>query len=351
MADRSAARRAGIAPVTHKADNGRMRCVIVVLGAMAAMVSYSHSLSAEPKTASSVGIDHVQLRAWVIYKPTGDKGREVTRTFLRFKEAAMPDADFLPAKPSDKVPDLEARFFSDVIGNSLVECYYSSLEAVGDLFVMAAAYCLQTHGIDGSGAGAIVEAAATCTLKPGEHGGGRTHFVIFNEKRVVASSNVTLGFDCKVLDSPGTLPTRQAAAPSAARVLPPTARPVAPQDSSTPERNAHDWWCFRNLDDTWGDCSNTQDMCNRWRAKTVMEHSAPCTGLDEQQCVDIAAGVQGVTACEQQDRASCFLKHFNLSNSDDLACAPSISLCKVRRANVMKHMTDDIKVKSDCQTH
>lgn len=109
------------------------------------------------------------------------------------------------------------------------------------------------------------------------------------------------------------------------------------------------WWCYRTAGDAWGDCETTQAECNRWRGRHVTDHfRAPCGGVPEQECIDITAGVQGVTVCEWQPRASCFAKHFKLAGNDDLACAPTIKICKARRTDVLKNYADDQSVKSDC---
>lgn len=134
----------------------------------------------------------------------------------------------------------------------------------------------------------------------------------------------------------------------------PAAAPAAtaPPDSGARGRESAPWWCYRTAGDARGDCSPTKFECDRWRAKHVTEHfRAPCGGVPEQECVDIAAGVQGVTACEWQPRVSCFTKHFKLADYDDLACAPTIKICKARRADVLKNYADDQVVRSDCSAH
>jgi hypothetical protein len=125
----------------------------------------------------------------------------------------------------------------------------------------------------------------------------------------------------------------------------------APPGASPVWRERFRWWCFRNANASWGDCSESKQECERWRAKLVTDHSKglPCPpGMTEQQCVDIEARVDGLTDCEWQDRASCFAKHFKLAGDDDLACGPTIKICKARRADVIKNYADDQIVKSDC---
>jgi len=223
-----------------------MRSMLVRTGLVAVLVVNASSLerraSADgnghpPRTATSgearVGLDHVQLRAIVSYKPTGDKGKEITRWYLRFKEPKQQADGYLAPKPGETVPDQSVRFFSDVVGDSLVECYFGSHDEISGIMSLSSVYCLQTANADGSGYGVYIEASAACDLRPGATGGGRTHFTLFNENHVVAGSTFMLGLDCEAFDTAGTLPPAPKPAPSAARTS--LKRAPAPR-ASAPKR-------------------------------------------------------------------------------------------------------------------
>jgi hypothetical protein len=109
------------------------------------------------------------------------------------------------------------------------------------------------------------------------------------------------------------------------------------------------WWCFRSSD--WTTCEVSRVDCELERAEAVhagLCSRSPTPGMTWQECVDIAADVRGASKCEWQDRAACFRKRLVLQNEEALACAPSITACKERRKNALKHLRDDVKVMSDC---
>lgn len=175
--------------------------------------------TALPTKTDPVGLDHIQLVAHIEFEPGDDGRQKEMRTFVRWKDDRHPSAGFLPATPSAKVPDPGARFFSEVVQGTLVECFYASLDAI-DLepkLIMASVYCIQTHHTDGGGAGVFVESGVSCTAVPGEHGGGsRVHLTQFDEQRTVRSGSFMFALGCNVLDGPGVPPDTRVRAPSAA---------------------------------------------------------------------------------------------------------------------------------------
>jgi hypothetical protein len=190
---------------------------------------------ADPSTASpkKVGLNHVQLRAFVNYKIDA-KGNEASAWYLRFKEPTRDTVGYLAPRPSATVPDNSARFFSKVLGDSLIECFFGSRDQVVDVMSLSSVYCIQTANADGSGYGTYVEAAAACELQTGATGGGRTHFSLFNENRAMAASMFTIGLDCEVFDAPGVLPPAPRPAPSAAVAV----SKRAPRPRTTPPPRA-----------------------------------------------------------------------------------------------------------------
>jgi hypothetical protein len=169
--------------------------------------------------------DHAQFRALVSYKPSST-AKATESWFLRFDENGHAKAGFLPTQASAQYPDPDARFFSEIVGGSLVECYFGSIEEIGEAAVTGSVYCLQSNGVDGNGAGAIVEVAATCALAPDERNEARTHFAIFDEKHVVAADLFTLGLDCATWDHAGERPASVAAVPRTSHARQP--RPSSP---------------------------------------------------------------------------------------------------------------------------
>jgi len=125
--------------------------------------------------------------------------------------------------------------------------------------------------------------------------------------------------------------------------------PVVAAPRARPSEDDRRWWCFISWREDWGDCGVTHADCDERRARYVnRDGTTPCNGLPAQECIDIAAGIRAIGACERQPRASCFQKHYVLADSDEDACAPTISFCKSRRALAARAMTDDIKIKSAC---
>ena len=74
--------------------------------------------------------------------------------------------------------------------------------------------------------------------------------------------------------------------------------------------------------------------------------------MDKSEClsieVDAAARVRGFGVCERQPLVSCFRQKYLLSEREELACTPTIKLCRARRGYTAKHLQDDLRVLSDC---
>lgn len=118
---------------------------------------------------------------------------------------------------------------------------------------------------------------------------------------------------------------------------------LAPPSPPSVERR---WWCFTTA--TGGYCDETKADCEVRRVAGLLCSSQP-EGVQRDACENAAAQVKLVSACEQQERAVCFLRHSIVDETGDRLCAPTVKDCKANRTFTLKNMTDDVKVKSDCK--
>ncbi len=114
-----------------------------------------------------------------------------------------------------------------------------------------------------------------------------------------------------------------------------------------------DWWCYSFIEGEWGECDHSEGECEASRRGFAVSVGG-CerwAGGTRDMCVEQTMAMHHIESCARQDKVACFTKHYVLRDANDIACAPTIKLCKARRANVLKNLTDDIRATSDCRPH